>query len=443
MTTREPNQHLERLYRETGWTLRQFVQAVNRIGTERGTPVQYREQSAHQWLKGYVPKESARPLVLEALARKLRRIITPSAAGFPERMGGPDEQATSSTIEGIIDLGSQDVSPSRRSVIGASLFSAALAIPDWPDIVGRMESAQSGGVSRIGMPDVSMVVKMTDRLSELDDQFGGRHARPMAAAFLVNTVAPYLRADAPEEVRRSMMSAAAFHCYLTGWMAVDEGLHGLAQRYYVKGLELAGASGDRMTYCHILRGMSGQAVDLGHGVTAARLANAAATASPSAEPRMKAFMAGQQAHSFAMAGERANALRSLQEAEKAMSKAESQAGTFGGYSTATLAYHDAQVRYELGDVPGSVTSLKMHFRLRDSTDSQVTALRFGSMLAERQLEMGHLEAACKTWDHVLDQYPSMNSDRVDRHVRSIAPLLSPYRANATARETWDRAGQAA
>lgn len=38
MDNRVPNQGLERLYRETGWTLRQFAQAVNRVGTERGTP---------------------------------------------------------------------------------------------------------------------------------------------------------------------------------------------------------------------------------------------------------------------------------------------------------------------------------------------------------------------------------------------------------------------
>ncbi|WP_279571479.1 hypothetical protein [Streptomyces sp. 8K308] len=41
-----------------------------------------------------------------------------------------------------------------------------------------------------------------------------------------------------------MLSAASFLCCLTGWMAVDEGLQGLAQRYYAKGLELAGASDD-------------------------------------------------------------------------------------------------------------------------------------------------------------------------------------------------------
>lgn len=83
MGTREPNRHLERLYRQTGWTLRQFVQAVNRIGTERGTPLKYREPSAHQWCQGHLPKEQARPLIVEALARKLGRPVTHAEAGFP------------------------------------------------------------------------------------------------------------------------------------------------------------------------------------------------------------------------------------------------------------------------------------------------------------------------------------------------------------------------
>jgi hypothetical protein len=48
VSTPEPNTGLERLYRETGWTLRQFAQDVNRVGTERGTPLKYREPSVHQ-----------------------------------------------------------------------------------------------------------------------------------------------------------------------------------------------------------------------------------------------------------------------------------------------------------------------------------------------------------------------------------------------------------
>ncbi|MGW2510862.1 tetratricopeptide repeat protein [Streptomyces scopuliridis] len=436
MTIRQPNAGLERLHRQSGWTLRQFAQAVNRIGTERGTPLKYTQASVHQWLQGHMPKEAVRPLVLEALCRRLHRPVTFSESGFPS---SPDQlKQPAGTLEGLIDLGRQDMDPSRRSVLGAGLFSVALTIPGWPDVVGRLEAIRTDPQRRIGQSEVQAVTAMTDRLSDLDGEFGGRYARPLAAAFLVNTVAPYLKASASSETSQSMMSAASFLCYLTGWMAVDEGAHGRAQEYYVKSLELAGASGDHMTYCHVLRGMSVQAATLGHGTPAVRLANAAAEASPESSPRMRAFLAGQQAHSYALAGEKTNALNSLREAERAVNQAESQLGTFGGFSSSTLAYATSEVRHALGDVKGSVESLRDHFRLRDSTDSKRSEVKFGVMLAERQLEAGHLEAACATWNRALDAYPGIHSGRIDGQISRIPSLLAPYRSNPVARQLLER-----
>ncbi|MQS35223.1 tetratricopeptide repeat protein [Streptomyces katsurahamanus] len=438
MATREPNERLERLHREAGWTHRQFAQAVNRVGTERGTPTKYQQPSVSQWLHGHIPKKETRPLILEALERKLRRPITYAAAGFPAPGG---DSGTRSTVAELVDLGTADALPGRRLVVGASLFSVALTIPDWQDVVGRMESVKYGSTVRIGMPDVEVVTKMTERLNQMYGDFGGRTARPLAATFLVNEVVPYLHADATETVRKEMLSAASFLCYLTGWMAADEGLHGLAQRYYTKGLELAGASSDHLTYCHVLRGMSVQAADLGHGPTAVRLAEAASAASPQTGPRMRAFMGGQLAHSYALAGDGRAALRSIRETEKALDAAESGLESFGGFSPATLAYATAQVRYYTGDITGSVESLKLHFQLRDPTDTKVSGLRFGSMLAERQLELGHLEAACTTWNEVLDRHSGVRSGRVDRQVADITSRLRPYISNGTAREFDERVVQ--
>lgn len=440
MATREPNTRLALLLRETGWTHRQFAHAVNRVGTERGTPTKYQSPSVSQWLGGYVPKGSTRPLIREALARKLGRPITSTAAGLPAPSS--DTEKSESTSDALIDLSPSHPFPQRRLFIGASLFSVAVSIPNWPDIAGRMESVQSGARSRIGMPDVDMVTKMTDRFSEMYSQYGGRHSRPLAALFLANTVAPYLRADAADDVRKAMMSAASFLSYLTGWMAVDEGLHGLAQEYYVKGLELAGASTDHLTYCHVLRGMSVQAADLGHGEIAVRLADAAAATSPKMGPRLRAFMAGQQAHSFAVAGERGSALRSIMETERAIDAAESGPGPFGGYGPATLAYHTAQVRHALGDTSGSIESLRLHFQLRGPSETRVSGVRFHLMLAERQLELGHLEAACATWSEALDDCPRIHSGRVDRQVKGIARLLRPYTSNNIAREITERSRHA-
>ncbi|MFE6776412.1 transcriptional regulator [Streptomyces sp. NPDC057702] len=292
---------------------------------------------------------------------------------------------------------------------------------------------------RVGMGEVEAVKALTNQLSALDDEYGGQHARPMAAAFLVNTVAPYLRAEASEEVRRAMQHAAAMASYVTGWMAVDEGLHGLAQQYYVKGLELARMSGDRMAYCHILRGMSVQAADLGHGPTARHLAEVSAGAAPSSSPRMRAFITGQQAYAYAVAGDRTRAWSALREAERAVSQAESPVGRLGGFSAATLAYATAQVHVSLGDTKSSVRSLHDHFKLRDHTDSRRSELLHASLLAERQIATGYLDAACATWDRVLTAYPAMHSGRVDARVRSATRLLTPHLAHPLARQTHDRA----
>jgi hypothetical protein len=379
-------------------------------------------------------------MILEALSRRLGRPVSHSEAGFPTLSARSALRA--STAEGVIDLGRQDMDPSRRGVLGASLFSVAVTVPDWPDVVGRMEAAQTGRTQRIGMPEVDMVIAMTERISELDDQFGGRHARPMAAAFLVNTVAPYLRCDASQSVRRAMMSAASDLCYLTGYMAVDEGIQGLAQQYYLKALELAGAAQDHLTYCTTLRGMSVQVVDLGHGREAMRLADAAAAASPHAGPRMRAFLAGQQAHASAQVGNRDDALTYLREAEIAMEKAESQEKAFGSYDPSALYYHISHVRHELGDLPGAVDAMRESDRLCYEIYRR-SRVKERATLAEFQLRVGHLEAACTTWNEALDEYPLVQSGRVDQRIQAMVRLIRPYQKNHAARELYERARLAA
>ncbi|MFF0224927.1 tetratricopeptide repeat protein [Streptomyces sp. NPDC004629] len=436
MAKREPNGALGRLLTESRWTYRQFARAVNRVGTEMGTPLRYDESAVSHWLGGTVPRGAVRVCVLEALSRRLGRPVTHAEAGLP--VPRDHSPTAADTVEGLIDLGRQDMDPSRRSVLGAGLFSVALTIPGWPDVIGRAEAIQSGRARRIGMNEVDMVIAMTERVSELDDQFGGRHARPMAASFMVNTVASYLRADAPDDVRKAMLSAASDLLYLTGYMAVDEGLHGLAQRYYVKALELAGAAEDHLTYCTTLRGMSVQAIDLRHGGKAMELADAAAAASPKAGPRMLAFLAGQQAHAAAQTGDRTRALRYIREAETAMDRAESRGKAFGSYDPASLNYHISQVRYELGDVSGAIEAMQQSDKVRYSVYRRAR-VRHRAMLAERQLEIGHLEAACDTWHQALDDYPMVQSGRADDRIRTMFGLLRPHLKNTTARDLYDRA----
>ncbi|MGW1241789.1 transcriptional regulator [Streptomyces bobili] len=279
---------------------------------------------------------------------------------------------------------------------------------------------------------------MTERVSALDDEFGGRIARPTAASFPVTTVGERLQADATPEVRAAMLSAAADLAYLTGYMAVDEGLNGLAQRFYLKALELAGEAEDHLTYCTTLRGMSVQAVDLGHGPTGMQLADAAAAAAPKAGPRMLAFIRGQQAHAAAQTGAKTEAHRYMREAEAAMDRAESRSAAFGSYDPAALHYHIAQVCYELCDVAGSVEALQQSDSLRFSV-YQRARVRMRGLLAERQLEVGHLEEAVKTWHLALDEYPRVQSARADKRINNMRAMIRPHLKNEKVAELHERA----
>jgi len=434
MGAKTPNEGLRRVLTESRWSQAQLAMAVNRVGAEAGLSLRYDESAVSHWLSGTRPRKAVRPLIREALSRRLRRPVTLAEIELEPEETAPDTD----TVEGLMNLGRTDMDPSRRSVLGVGLFSVALTVPGWQDVVGRMEAVRTGRGTRIGWPEVDMVIAMTERISELDDQFGGRHARPMAASFMVNTVAAYLRADAPEDVRKGMLSAASDLCYLTGYMAVDEGLQGLAQQYYLKALELAGAAEDHLTYCTTLRGMSVQAVDLGHGPEALRLADAAAAASPQAGPRMRAFLAGQQAHAAAQTGDRRGALAYLREAEVAMEKAESREKAFGSYDPSSLHYHISHVRHELGDVPGAVDAMRESDRLCYAIYRR-SRVKERATLAEFQLEMGHLEAACRTWHGALDEYPLVQSGRVDERIRTMFALLRPHLRNRAARELHERA----
>ncbi|KPC75495.1 hypothetical protein ADL35_25000 [Streptomyces sp. NRRL WC-3753] len=55
------------------------------------------------------------------------------------------------------------------------------------------------------------------------------------------------------------------------------------------------------------------------------------------------------------------------------------------------------------------------------------------------MQLGHLEAACHTWNLALDDYPLVKSGRADDRMRRMAAFIRPYRKNAAARALYERA----
>ncbi|WP_190133296.1 hypothetical protein [Streptomyces mashuensis] len=432
---RTPNTALAGLMQSGGIGNAQLARRVNAAGRELGVTLHYDKSTVSHWVAGSVPRAKARPAVAEALSRLLGRPVTCAEIGWAD---APEPAEARDAVAGVIDLSRADMDPSRRGVLKAGMYAAALVVPRFEDVAGRTEVARAGRTVHIGRSDVETVRTMTEKVADILDQVGAGHARPMAAAFLVNTAGPYLRASGTEEVTRQMRAAVADFVYLTGWMAMYENQQGLGQRYYLRALELAGAAEDHVTYCRTLRGMSLQASHLGYGERALELADAAAEAAPVAGPRLVAFLRGQQAAAAAMTGDRRTAAVRLGEAEAALSRADDRRDAVGGYDTAALLFHEAHVRWHLGDQARSITALRCSNAARSPLERQGRLHCLG-VIAERQFRMRHIEAACATWNEFLDHHVTLSSARGDEHLRTMLKALPACRDVAGVRELEERA----
>lgn len=434
---RTRNFALATLLDQAGWSRTQMASAVNRTGAEAGMSLRYDQTAVSHWVAGTMPKAQVRPIIVEALSRKLKRPVTLREAGLASP--GPDATGDDGdTVAELLDVGRQDMDPSRRSVLVAGVYSAALPVPGFEDLHGHSVTATTSRAARIGEGEVETVRSMTEKVADILDELGGGHARPMAAAFLVSTVAPYLKATATEAVRKGMLAAASDLVYLTGWMAMYERRHGLGQRYYVKALKLAGAAEDHVTYCRTLRGMSLQASNLGYGTKALELADSAAEASPKAGPRLKAFLAGQQAHAESMTGSRQRAMARLREAETALSKADSRREAVGGYDASAYQFHVSHVLYEFKDLAGSIAAMQECLRVQPRQERQ-GRVHSNALLAQRQFELGHVDAACATWNAFLDDYAQLSTSRGDEHFDTMRRRVRPYKRVRAVRELTERA----
>ncbi|WP_141578822.1 hypothetical protein [Actinomadura sp. WMMA1423] len=111
--------------------------------------------------------------------------------------------------------------------------------------------------------------------------------RPRALRY-VTTLLHHSRYD--DTSGRRLHSTAAELLRLAGFVAFDDGQHGLAQRYWVAGLHAAHTAGDRALGANVIGFMSCQAKDLDGGREAVLLAQTARTGYPGASNRVTAIL---------------------------------------------------------------------------------------------------------------------------------------------------------
>lgn len=305
----------------SGMSRKELARRIRATAIEWGQPqISPDATRVRFWLEGQTP----RPPVPDILAA-----VFSDAAGHrvsTEDLGlGPGQSVTKAlnyepdygkTVDIVSDLGKADVD--RRTLLTGAPFAALAAVGpsrDW--LMNVLDQTPAPG-PRVRLEDVTAVQNMFSEFQRVDVLQGGGSGRLILAEYMTSHVYPLLRRTHSEDVRAALCEASAEQTYLLGWMAYDDGQHGLAQRYLIQSLRLAQESSNTALGAHILAGMADQATLLGNPTEGRRLAQAGRLGLSSNESAAcLADLWCLEARALARLGDKTAAARAVVESENA------------------------------------------------------------------------------------------------------------------------------
>ncbi|SDL15793.1 transcriptional regulator [Streptomyces indicus] len=451
LVARQPNERLQALIQEAGCSNAGLARRVNMCGAEHGLDLRYDKTSVARWLRGQQPRGRAPAIIAEALGRKLGRTVTIDEIGMANGknlasgVGLQFSPTVLGAIEQVCELWRSDVG--RRDFLsGSSVAASALVEPsrDWLITAMDQQVARSAG-ARVGTADVEAVRAMTEALKQLDHQFGSGHVRPVVVHYLNSVVSGLLAGSYRESVGRELFAAVARLTELAGYMAIDTGQPGLAQRYYIQALRLAQAAGDRGYGGYVLAAsMSHLAAQLGNPREIAQLARAAQEgARGRVTPRAEAMFHAAEARGHALLGDARTTHLVISRAEGAMERAD--AGTGGGsesgddpvwirhFDRAYLADELAHCYRDLGQAEEAERAARE--ALDGLPESRVRRRAIGLvLLASAQVQRRAVEEACHTGMRAVELLGSLRSNRGAEYLEDLQGRLEPFREEAVVRE---------
>ncbi|MEV3857435.1 transcriptional regulator [Streptomyces sp. NPDC050095] len=447
LVARQPNERLQALIQEAGCSNAGLARRVNMCGAEHGLDLRYDKTSVARWLRGQQPRGRAPGIIAEALGRKLGRTVTIDEIGMANGknlasgVGLQFSPTVLGAIEQVCELWRSDVG--RRDFLsGSSVASSALVEPsrDWLISVPDSQVARSAG-PRVGPSDVAAVRAMTQALTDLDHQYGSGHVRPVVVHYLNSVVSGLLAGSYREAVGRELFAAVARLTELAGYMAVDTGQPGLAQRYYIQALRLAQAAGDRGYGGYVLAAsMSHLAAQLGNPREIAQLARAAQEgARGRVTPRAEAMFHAAEARGHALLGDARSAQAAGGKAVAAMEQADGRTGSgddpvwIAHFDHAYLADELAHCHRDLGQARDAARCAQES--LDGHPESRVRRRAIGLvLLATAQVQQREVEQACHTGLRAVELLGTLRSNRGAEYLEDFKDRLDPFREEAVVRE---------
>jgi hypothetical protein len=284
----------------------------------------------------------------------------------------------------------------RRSFLYLLPFSvAASAGPQRDWLLHLLQTERQDTGSKVGKAEVAGLRTMMESFTKGDLQLGGQHARMALVTYLTNDVVPLLQRQAQsDEISEGLFAGAADLYMLLGWKTYDGGAYGLAQRYFLQGLELAKEGGEKGLGIGsvVLSCMSHLAVTAGDATEGVKLAEAAGYSA------IKANSPGAMTRAHAMEARAHASLGDGKRTAAAISRAEGAQETDRNHDPAWMEFLDSA--YLANQMAFSFRQLNDHINLEQAAKLSLensNGRQVGSnliYLATAQLRGGDVDEAC-------------------------------------------------
>ncbi|MCM2576369.1 regulator [Streptomyces meridianus] len=479
---RTPNRRLAALIAEAGFSNAGLARRVDQLGLEHGLDLRYDKTSVTRWLRGQQPRGTTPALIAEVFSRRLGRRLTAQDLGLdtwvPVYAGLEFAATPSEAVDIVSGLWRKDTG-NHADLRKIAFTAAGLVVPsrDWligradervariPEQAGphgspapgsgtpppapsrnplpRQQQTERAPGEKVTASDIAALRTVGTLFRNLDQVYGGGHARQALVRYLEHELEPMLRGTYGDTTGRGLFAAAADLTRLAGWTSYDIAAHGLAQRYFVQALRLAQAAGDRMYGAYVLSTMSRQAVYLGHGREAVQLARVAQQGVGSAAPpAVLALLHAVEARGHGVLGDVRACTASLLRAEQALETAR----TGDDLPFWARFFDEGQLADEFGhchrDLQQYRTAARHAERSLDlrSPDHVRSRLFCRVVLATALLGLGELERACSVGAEAARAADGMRSARAADYVREFERRLELYKDSAAVRGYRERVG---
>lgn len=440
-----PNTDLAGWLERSGMSHKELARRVKAAAQIWGQPHVTPDATAvRRWLSGDQPRPPVPEILADVFSARFGHRVTTYDLGLGES-GAADRSllynpSFTVTVEAVADLGRADVD--RRSFLAVAPFAAVAAVGPSRDWLLNTLDQQPDSGPRVRLEDVVAVRNMFGEFQRMDVLQGGGTGRLVLAEYMNQHVFPLLRRTYTDEVRRALCEAAAEQTYLLGWMAYDNGEHGIAQRYLVQSLRLAEECLNPALGAHVLAGMADQATLLGNPEEGRRLAQAGrAGLGKATSPACLADLWALEARALAKLGDRTSAAHAVVQSETAFSRVrlEDEQEWAAFIDPAYLHGEHANTFRDLGEPDAA----EQHARQSIDHARRQRRARRGAMsqaaLAATHLQRRDLDAAHAVGLRTLSLSRQVKSSRCVEAVQDLQRRMQPFGNHRLVADFNDRA----